>query len=383
MSSKKSLNRKSCTYNRNLLSSFNKEKLNRTTIITCNEDNKPNEDISQILKKIPLNNLNDYYNIETNLFKKRIEKLNLKFYFICDSLLNENTADICENLIYPYNKLFLILFKEISLYIEEITRLNMQLKSKTKNETYYLQKINDLKQKEKEFLQNKLLVKTLQRTNKLLEKNNNKLKNDIEKLNKKIISSNNKASKKITDKSFLTSNKKKHKLSSEYNTDDHTTIFSSESYSKKLDKSSLNFMKKHYESRISNVSLYSRNTNMSFMTNNNFVEFNMNNNEFLNFGIKQCDEEINYLNDLENLFIEGLNKVQKNKVINDKGRNRKKINNKLENELENSFIKRTPIKTSKESKYINYCNSSGKRRLPKNKNNWRCMIDNDFSSVIN
>ena len=79
-------------------------------------DNKNNtDDLSKLIKEIPLNTLNDYYDIESNLFKKRIEKLNLKFYWIYESLIGEDNNI---NLLYPYNKLFLILFKEISLYIE-------------------------------------------------------------------------------------------------------------------------------------------------------------------------------------------------------------------------------------------------------------------------
>ena len=43
-------------------------------------------DLTSILKEIPLNNLNDYYCIETSVFKKRIEKLNLQFFWIYESI---------------------------------------------------------------------------------------------------------------------------------------------------------------------------------------------------------------------------------------------------------------------------------------------------------
>ena len=118
--------------------------------------------------------------------KKKIEKLNLKFYWIYESFIGEDN----NNLIYPYNKLFLILFKEISLYIEEILRLNKQLTLKNKNEKFYLQKINDYKKKEKDFLQNKLIIKNLERNTKTLEKHNEKLKNDLEKMSKKLFNIN-------------------------------------------------------------------------------------------------------------------------------------------------------------------------------------------------
>ena len=81
-------------------------------------------DLTSILKDIPLNNLNDYCSIETSIFKKRIEKLNLQFFWIYESILQgqninmnnskDNTNNINSNtkLIFPYNKLFLILFKD-------------------------------------------------------------------------------------------------------------------------------------------------------------------------------------------------------------------------------------------------------------------------------
>ena len=170
-------------------------------IQTENDNNINNDsDLLSILKEIPLHNLNDYYNIETNIFKKRIEKLNLQFFWIYESILegqntNNNTTDNSninndskQNLIFPYNKLFLILFKEISLYIEEIMRLNKQLDAKNKNEKLYLKKLNDYKIKEKEYLTNKQIIKNLQRNIRNLEKNNEKIKNENEKLSKKLFS---------------------------------------------------------------------------------------------------------------------------------------------------------------------------------------------------
>ena len=156
--------------------------------ININENTSNQDELSKLIKEMPINNLNDYYDIETNLFKKRIEKLNLKFYWIYESVLGGEDSN--NNLIYPYNKLFLILFKEISLYIEEILRLNKQLNLKNKNEKFYIQKLNDYKQKEKDFLQSKHLIKTMERNIKNLEKKNEKLKNEIDKLNQKLNSSN-------------------------------------------------------------------------------------------------------------------------------------------------------------------------------------------------
>ena len=92
-----------------------------------NDFNKENISIKSLLDSIPLNNLNDYYDIETSIFKKKCEKLNLKFYLETESL--QFQKDIPS----PYNKLLIILFQEIYLYIEEIERLNKQLREKDKN----------------------------------------------------------------------------------------------------------------------------------------------------------------------------------------------------------------------------------------------------------
>ena len=57
-------------------------------------------ELSSILQEIPLHNLNDYYNIETNIFKRRIEKLNLQFFWIYESILegqNLNNNNSTEN----------------------------------------------------------------------------------------------------------------------------------------------------------------------------------------------------------------------------------------------------------------------------------------------
>ena len=143
-------------------------------------NNNSSLNIYNYINDMPFENLNEFYDIESSLFLKRIEKLNLKFYWTSECVLNQ------EEIKYPYNKLFLILFKQISLYIEEISRLNKQLRQKNKNEKYYQIKMAKMKEKEKENTLNKQMLKKLQRDNKLLEKRNEKNKSEIEKLNKRL-----------------------------------------------------------------------------------------------------------------------------------------------------------------------------------------------------
>ncbi len=135
-------------------------KINRNSInaLEKNElDEGHNNNLSSLIKEINFNNLNEYYELQSSIFMKKIQKLNLKFYWTSEVLLNE------KNIQYPYNKLFLILFKEISLFIEEIERLNKQLKLKNKNENYYTQKISQLAEKQKNNDANKQMIKNIQR----------------------------------------------------------------------------------------------------------------------------------------------------------------------------------------------------------------------------
>ena len=120
--------------------------------------------IVALLNEMPLNTLGEYYDVETSIFKKRIDKLNLKFYYESEALVHHKEIPK------PYNKLFLILFKEINLFTEEIDRLNSIIKDKNKNEKYFKEKIYELTQKEKDRILTKQTLKNYQINNKLLEK---------------------------------------------------------------------------------------------------------------------------------------------------------------------------------------------------------------------
>ena len=281
---------------------------NKNNIIEHNKNNnniedlKSQDELSKLIKDIPLNNLNDYYDIETNLFKKRIEKLNLKFYWIYESVIGDNNND----LLYPYNKLFLILFKELSLYIEEIVRLNKQLNLKNKNEKYYIQRINDYKQKEKDFIQNKQIIKNMERNIKNLEKNNEKLKNELEKVNKKFLNTNaltlsnnsnfvewkNNLSNRRRIKDIHKDINKNHSI----NINEQGSILStgSNNMQNRTHMNKKNKSKEIARNINSNSSIYTKTTNISYGNNNKDIIY---------FGINQCEEEIKNLNLIENLLI--------------------------------------------------------------------------------
>ena len=158
--------------------SLNDESSTQNTNVSLNSIS-----IQTLLNEMPLNTLGEYYDIETSIFKKRIDKLNLKFYWESEVLASQK--DIPK----PYNKLFLILFKQLNLFTEEVERLNNIIKDKNKNEKYFKEKIYEFTQKEKDRILTKQMLKNVQKTNKLLEKRikekalcEDKLKLELEKM---------------------------------------------------------------------------------------------------------------------------------------------------------------------------------------------------------
>ena len=246
-----------------------------------------NDDLTKLIKRINFNNLNEYYKIESNIFIKKIQKLNLKFYYTSEILLTEKKIK------FPYDELFLILFKEISLYIEEIERLNKQLVTKSKNVINYNKKIQKIGQNEKNNVLNKSNLKNLQNKINLLQKENEKYKNNIDKLNKKL-------------NSYTNSNK----LNKTINLNNNNYISSSNNSDygmKSLGNSTLD----SFNSPLKNSKIIS-NKKYDKTKKENKTEIN----DIVKNGIKQCEEEINNLSKIEGLLI---NKIKhKNNNIKNK-----------------------------------------------------------------
>jgi hypothetical protein len=127
-----------------------------------------------------VNNLNSFYNDPE--FKKKIEKLNFKFYLETDRFLNFKTEFEKSQ-----DNLFLILFKQVSHYVEEIEKLNQRLKNKeekqNKNKTEQFKK----ETYDKELTKYKNTVKDLERQ--ILNKTNveAKLKKENESFRRQIL----------------------------------------------------------------------------------------------------------------------------------------------------------------------------------------------------
>jgi hypothetical protein len=267
-----------------------------------NINSKENNEIINFLNSLSFENLNEYYDIESNIFIKRIEKLNLKFFWTSESILNK------EEIKYPYNKLFLILFKQISLYIEEIARLNKLLKLKNKNENYMKKIIAKMKEKEKENILNKQMVKNLQRNNKILEKNIDKNKHEIEKLTKKLYKNIKMDGNSLTNSLFLNNKYKNNFYISNPNNLNvsvgfDTIITQASAYSKKNNSNKL--------SDISILSNDNKSKKRKKISNSTDETFNDTKNKIINKGILQCDEEIENLEIIEDILINFKNKNNK------------------------------------------------------------------------
>ena len=235
----------------------------KTDINNRNTENN----LSNLISRINFKNLDEYYKIESDIFMKKIQKLNLKFYYTSEILLKE------KNLKYPYDELFLILFKEISLYMEEIERLNKQLLLKTKNEVNFNKKIQKLEQYEK---------------NNILKKENENYINKIDKLNKKLNYYN------TINKCNINNNISNSNSNSDYGIKSlgNSTLDSFNSPQKKFNI--LSSGKKDINKKEPKIEI----------------------NEIIKYGIKQCSDEINNLIKIEKLLMDKMsNKYNNEKKI--------------------------------------------------------------------
>ena len=97
-----------------------------------------NESLSNIIDIISNNNLNLFYQDDSTNFKRNIDSLNLKFYLETEKMLSANMNNS--------SNLFFILFKQMTLYIKEIERLNIIIlglkkdQESAKKMEYFIQK---------------------------------------------------------------------------------------------------------------------------------------------------------------------------------------------------------------------------------------------------
>ena len=150
-------------------------------------DENSNEVVAKILDTINKNSLSIFYDSESE-FKNKIDSLNLKFYLETEKYLcNQNKK------VNTQTSLFIILFKQINIYIEEIQRLNLILLTKKYKPENIIKRTDELTQKKKEFQTKEDIIKALKTSqfnmeSKLLQAviNENNLNKKIENLQKEI-----------------------------------------------------------------------------------------------------------------------------------------------------------------------------------------------------
>ena len=160
----------------------NKKKDNESTIKNADLNNKnrnhknndQNSTLSDIIDIINENNLNIFYDSDTSSFKHNIDQLSLKFYLETEKIISSN--NLKEKNINS-NKLFIILFKQINLYISEIERLNTIILNSKRDPNSIAKKLAVMNRQKTDFETKEQIIQTLKYANKTLEK---KLSNLLE-----------------------------------------------------------------------------------------------------------------------------------------------------------------------------------------------------------
>ena len=144
-----------------------------------------NESLSNIIDIISNNNLNLFYQDDSNNFKRNIDSLNLKFYLETEKMLSSNMSNS--------SNLFFILFKQITLYIKEIERLNIIILGLKKDQESSKKMECFIQKREMDF-ENKInMINALRYSKDDLEKKVNSLmvsENNLKKENLRLIQEN-------------------------------------------------------------------------------------------------------------------------------------------------------------------------------------------------
>ena len=154
---------------------YNDVKLNTKTNNTNEESQKINKEIqtnhniNNTIEDKKQNVLDIYYD-KNSSFKNKIDNLNLEFYLETEKYLNYNKTNDklrCQKL---QANLFIILFKQINIFIEEIERLNkLIIENKYKKETI-VKRTNELNEKKHNILIKDNYIKSLKQSNTITEK---------------------------------------------------------------------------------------------------------------------------------------------------------------------------------------------------------------------
>ena len=168
---------------------FNNDLKNKNNVITedknedkedtnnnkkINFDNDSNDKIDELnfIKTIDdmKQNVLDYYYDKNSVFKQKIDNLNLKFYLETEKYLNNfKKNDHNRNQKLQAN-LFIILFQQINVFIEEIERLNKIILENKYRKEQIMQRTNELNEKNNDILLKDNLIQSLKQSNTNTEK---------------------------------------------------------------------------------------------------------------------------------------------------------------------------------------------------------------------
>ena len=116
-------------------------------------------------------NVLDLYYDKDSEFKKKIDDLNLKFYLETEKYLNNTTKSYDNNRNQKLQaNLFIILFQQINIYIEEIERLNKIISDNKFMEEKIFQRTAELNEKKNNILLKDNLIQSLKKSNTNTEK---------------------------------------------------------------------------------------------------------------------------------------------------------------------------------------------------------------------
>ena len=133
---------------------------NTNQLNNLNNNLKIQNTICHLIDVISDNDLNFFYqDNNSSSFKHNIDQLNLRFYLETEKILSSPEGTYNND-----NKLFLILFKKINLYIREIERLNSVLINQAKEPNFLKKKMIIISQKKDNFETKEMLIQTLKTT---------------------------------------------------------------------------------------------------------------------------------------------------------------------------------------------------------------------------
>ena len=233
------------------------------------------ESLSNIIDVISNNSLNLFYQDDSTNFKRNIDNLNLKFYLETEKILSSNKPNS--------NNLFLILFKQITLYIKEIERLNVIILEMKKDEKSDDKMASFMEKRKVDFVMKEHIIKALKYSNNTLEKkisnlilSESNLKQEILRLIKEnmFYKNNNSSNKNINNK-----NKNKTIL---LNQNDNTRFNISNDKNKNKKNIEFEFNHSNYKKENSKVAKNKSNIiNNSISNNNKIIKINKESNHII------------------------------------------------------------------------------------------------------